>query len=201
MKDTGFILRAAAPLALTTAVSRKDHGSAGTFDIDLPLVGEPGVECRNSGGNHTLVITFSNTVVSGNAAVTSGIGSVAGSPTFAGNTMTVNLTGVTDVQKITVTLSNVTDSFAQVLPDTAVSVNMLIGDTTGNKTVSASDVAQTKGQSGVPVTAVNFREDINASGTVTASDVAQVKCECWAHLAVSSQSGISPRRHLLLKFG
>ena len=133
-------------LSLTSAVSRKTHGSAGNFDVPLPLAGEPGVECRSSGGAHTLVFTFSNNVVSGNAAVTSGIGSVLGSPTFSGNTMTVNLTGVTDVQKITVTLSNVTDSSAQVLPDTAVSMNMLIGDTNGNKTVSASDVAQTKGQ-------------------------------------------------------
>ena len=74
--------------------------------------------------------------------------------------MTVNLTGVTDVQKITVTLTGVTNTTAQVLPDTPVSVNMLIGDTNGNKTVNASDVAQTKGQSGVPVTAANFREDV-----------------------------------------
>jgi hypothetical protein len=176
VKDTGFTIRSGAPaLVLATAASRKDHGSAGTFDIDLPLAGEPGVECRNSGGNHTLIITFTNIVVSGNAAITSGKGSLAGSPIFAGNTMTVNLTDVTDVQRLTVSLSNVTDSFAQVLPDTAVSVNMLIGDTNGNKAVSASDVAQTKAQSGAAVTAVNFREDINASGTVTASDVAQVK--------------------------
>ena len=52
---------------------------------------------------------------------------------------------------------------------------MLIGDTNGNKTVNASDVAQTKGQSGLSVTAANFRTDVNASGTITASDIAQVK--------------------------
>jgi hypothetical protein len=89
--------------------------------------------------------------------------------------MTVNLSGVVDVQKITVTLSGVTDTSAQVLPDTPVSMNMLIGDTTGNKTVNAGDVAQTKGQSGVAVTGANFRTDINANGSVSASDVAQVK--------------------------
>jgi hypothetical protein len=160
-----------------SAVSHKTHGAAGTFDILLPLSGGPGVECRSggAGGDHTFVITFSNTVVSGNAAVTGGTGSVAGAPVFSGHTMTVNLTGVADVQTITITLSNVTDSFGQVLPNTAVSANMLIGDTNGNDTVSASDVAQTKAQSGAVVTAANFREDINASGTVSASDVAQVK--------------------------
>ena len=160
---------------LTSAVSRKTHGSAGDFDIDLPLTGEPGVECRSSGGNHTFVITFSNQTVSGNASVTSGTGTVAGSPTFSGNTMTVNLTGVTDVQRITVTLNNVTDSFAQVLPDTPVSVNMLIGDTTANKTVNASDVGETKAQSGLPVTVANFRTDTNVNGSITASDIGQVK--------------------------
>jgi hypothetical protein len=162
-------------LQLTTAVSRKTHGGAGDFDINLPLSGEPGVECRSSGGNHTLVFSASNNLVSGNASVTTGIGTISGSPSFAGNTMTVNLTGVTDVQMITVTLSNVTDSFAQVLPDTAVSMNMLIGDTSGNKAVSAGDVAQTKGQSGQPVGAGNFRNDVNVSGSINAGDVAQVK--------------------------
>ncbi len=163
------------PLQITGAVSRMTHGGAGDFDIDLPLTGEPGVECRNGGGNYTLVITFDNTMVSGDASVTSGTGSVAGSPIFNGNTMTIHLTGVADVQRLTTVLSNVTDSFSQVLPDTPVSMNMLIGDTNGNKTVNASDIAQTKGQSGLSVTAANFRADVNVSGTITASDVAQLK--------------------------
>lgn len=160
---------------LTSAVSRKMHGNAGTFDIPLPLTGGPGVECRSSNGNHKLVFTFTLNVVSGNATVTTGTGSVSGNPIFAGNTMTVNLTGVTDVQKITITLTGVTSSTSQVLPDTAISMNMLIGDTNGNKTVNASDIGQTKGQSGVPVTTANFREDVTANGSINASDVGLVK--------------------------
>ena len=164
-------------LLVTGAVSRKTHGAAGTFDVPLPLSGEPGVECRSSGGNHTLVFTFDNNVVSGTASVTSGTGTVSGSPSFSGNTMTVNLTGVTDVQKITVTLHGVTDTSSppQTLADTAVSVNMLIGDTNGNKTVNASDIAQTKGKVGQAVTSMNFREDTNANGSISASDLAIVK--------------------------
>jgi hypothetical protein len=166
-----------APVQLTDAVSRKTHGTAGTFDVDLPLSGEPGVECRTggAGGNHTFVFTFTNNVVSGNASVTSGVGSVSGSPTFSGNTMTVNLTGVSDVQQITVTLSNVTDCFGSVLPNTPVSANMLISDTNGNKTVNASDVAQVKGQSGAPVSGSNFREDVTADGSINSSDIGLVK--------------------------
>ena len=163
-----------APLQLTTAVSRKTHGGAGTFDINL-LNASFGPECRSSGGNHMLVFTFTNNVTSGSASVTGGTGSVSGSPTFSGNTMTVNLTSVADVQKITVTLSNVTDTFAQVLPNTAVSVNMLIGDVNGNKTVNSTDVSQTKLQSGQDVTAANFREDVNINGQINGTDVSLVK--------------------------
>ena len=163
------------PLQLTSAVSRKTHGGAGNFDINLPLSGEPGVECRSSGGNHTFVVTFSNTVVSGNASVTSGSGNVMGSPTFSGNTMTVNLTGVSDDQQLTVTLSNVTDCFGSTLPNTMVTATMLVGDTHANRAVNSADVAQTKSRIGQLVSATNFRSDVNADGGINASDVSIVK--------------------------
>jgi hypothetical protein len=167
-------------LQLTAAVSRKQHGTAGTFDIPLPLINEPGVECRSSGGAHTLVFTFSNSVVSGNASVTTGVGSVSGSPTFSANTITVNLSGVADVQKITVTLSGVTDSAGTVLPNTAVSMNMLIGDINASKVVNASDIGAVKAQSGLPVTGANFRADVAVSGGITASDIGLVKSRSGA---------------------
>ena len=164
-----------APLTISGAVSRKTQGAAGTFDINLPLSGEPGLESRSSGGNHTMVITFSNDVVSGNATVINGTGSVSGSPTFSGNTMTVNLTGVTNAQTITVRLSNVTDVNSQVLPDTDISMNVLIGDVNANKAVNATDVSQTKSSVGVPVDGTNFRRDVNVNGVINASDTAIVK--------------------------
>jgi hypothetical protein len=167
------------PLQLSSAVSRKTHGAAGTFDVPLPLTGAPGIECRESAGNHTLVFSFTNAVVSGNASVTSGAGSVTGSPTFAGKTMSVNLTGVNNAQQITVKLSGVTDAVAQVLPDKTVNMIVLAGDTTGNKAVNSSDIAQTKAQSGAPVNGVvsggNFREDVTVSGEINSSDISLVK--------------------------
>jgi hypothetical protein len=96
-------------------VSRKVHGSAGTFDVDLPLTGSPGIECRSGGANsdYTLVFTFANplTSVSG-ANVTTGTGSVATANIDSNDAHNyiVNLTGVTNTQTITVSLTNVTDS-------------------------------------------------------------------------------------------
>src|SRR5437660_8344174 len=39
------------PVQLISAVSRKVHGNAGTFDISLPVVGPRGIECRSGGAN------------------------------------------------------------------------------------------------------------------------------------------------------
>jgi hypothetical protein len=164
-------------LTPTGAMSRKTHGSEGAFDVPLPLSGTPGVECRSGGasGLHTLVVTFSNAVTSGSAALTSGTGTIAGTASFSGNTMTIGVTGVTDVQTLTITLNAVTDSFGQVLPATAIMVNMLIGDINGNKTVNASDIGAVKGQAGFAAAATNFRTDLDANGTVTSSDIGRVK--------------------------
>jgi subtilisin family serine protease len=159
-------------LAIVSAVSRKLHPGAGTFDVPLPLTGEPGVECRN-GGAYTMVFTLNNPIVSGTASVTEGTGT-AGTPTFSGNTMTVDLTGVTDVQKVTVTLSGVTGTSSQVMANTPVSMNVLVGDMNASKSVGASDIAGVKVQVG-PVNASNFRADVAVSGAINATDVALVK--------------------------
>ena len=52
---------------------------------------------------------------------------------------------------------------------------VLIGDTSGNGSVTGTDVSQTKLQSGVPLTGANFCEDVNLSGGISSSDVSIVK--------------------------
>jgi hypothetical protein len=96
-----------------------------------------------------------------------------GAATFAGNTMTVPLTGVSDMQKITVTLNGVTDTSSHVRPST--SMNVLLGDTSGNKTVNSTDVSQTKAQSGSAISATNFRSDNSVNGIINATDTSQEK--------------------------
>ncbi len=156
---------------LSSAVSELTHGGAGTFDINLPLSGTAGVEDRSTGGNYSIILTFINgPVTSGTAAVTTGTG-VAGSPTFSGSTMTVPLTGVTNVQTLTLTVNNVNG----LLPSASVNIGFLIGDTTGDGTVNAGDIGQTKSQSGNPVTGSNFREDVTVDGTINAGDIGLVK--------------------------
>ena len=106
--------------------------------------------------------------------MTGGTG-VAAAPTFSGSTMTVDLSGVTDVQKITVTLSGVTGTSGQTLASTSVSMNVLAGDVNQSKLVSASDIGQVKAQAGLPVSATNFKSDVAVSGMINASDVSLAK--------------------------
>ena len=163
------------PPTLQSAVSRKVHGAAGTFDINLPLTGNPGIECRSGGNNYQLVLTFPGAVTFSNAVVSSGhriVGSSSGSGT---NIITVNLSGVTNVQKITVTLQNASDGTH--MGNVSVQMGVLVGDTTGNGSVNAGDVSQTKAQSGQAVTAANFRQDVTGNGTINASDVSSVKSQ------------------------
>ncbi len=98
-----------------------------------------------------------------------------GNRSVSGSQVTVDLTGVLNAQQIVLTLSGVGDGVAT----EAVSIPMaiLLGDTNGDSVVDASDVAQTKGQSGQAVSTSNFRTDVNVSGTITASDVASVKAQ------------------------
>src|SRR6185503_16676523 len=67
-----------APVVATGAASRKMHGGAGAFDIDLPLTGPAGIECRTGGAQneYQVVVTFGTPVTLGSAAVTTGTGMV-----------------------------------------------------------------------------------------------------------------------------
>ena len=127
------------PPTPTQVVSRKLHGGA-PFDITLPLTGNSGIECRSGGAtnDYQVVFTFPSSVTFNDAGVTAGTGTVSSSSGSGTTTITVNLTGVTNAQRITVTLLGVSDGTNTGNLDIPMAV--LVGDTTGNGTVSASDV-------------------------------------------------------------
>jgi sugar lactone lactonase YvrE len=162
------------PAQLNSAVSRKAHGSAGTFDVDLTNGG--GIECRSggAGAGYTLVFTFANPLIKvGSAAVTSGTGSVASSnidPADAHNYI-VSLAGVSNAQTITVSLTNLTDSAGDFSSVISAAMGVLLGDVNASRRVDAADVSSVRQQTLQPVTASNFRNDINASGRIDAADV------------------------------
>ncbi len=158
-------------LQLVSAVSRKMHGGAGTFDIPLPPTGPRGVECRSGGPNsdYTVVFKFANPLTS--------CGSSSSGVVHPGNTATecaVDLTGVPNAQYITISLLNVSDNEGNVGSVSAV-MGVLLGDTGGDGNVNSGDIAQTKSQSGTTVSASNFREDVTVDGSLNSGDIGLVK--------------------------
>ena len=161
--------------AVLSAVSRKTHGGSGTFDINLPLTGLPGIECRTpaAGGNHQVVVTFATPVSIGGVSVMSIDGQAGGTLSVNGSVVTVSLSAVANAQTIGITLTNVNNGSNS--GDVFVPMGVLLGDTSGNGSVNASDVSLTKLKSGQPVGASNCREDVTVSGSINASDVSSVK--------------------------
>ena len=167
----------------TQVVSRKMHGGAGTFDVNLPLSGPAGIECRAGQGananNHQVVVSFAAPVTFSSASVTSGVGSVSGTST-AGNDVTINLTGVANAQTINITLFDVDNAGNVVIP-----MSVLLGDTTGSGSVNSTDVSQTKLQSGSTASISNFRTDVTVNGSINSSDVSTVKLNSGTALSIT----------------
>ena len=139
-------------VSIANIVSRKAHGAAGSFDVNLPRTGNPGIECRSGGatGDYQLVFSFANPITSvGNGGVTGGTGSVSSRmiDTDAHNYI-VNLAGVTNAQTVNVTLTNVNDNAGNSSTFISVPMAILIGDVNGNGNVNASDISQAKSNSG-----------------------------------------------------
>jgi carboxypeptidase T len=156
--------------SLLSAASRLTHGSAGTFDVAMPLNGPSGVECRFA-TTYNAVFTFDAPVTSGQVTVVSGTATV-GAITFSGNSMTAQLTGVTSAGIVTLHTQNINGD-GQSHGD--VPFGFLAGDADASRLVSKPDQALVKGQANQPVTSANFREDLNPDGRIKNTDLNVVK--------------------------
>ncbi len=191
---------APAVVAPINVVSRKTHGAAGVKDVKLfPLVPstavaiEPRTGNDNVAGKHSVVFVFPQPVTLTGATATSDRGGSATveSVTNVGSEVTVNLTGVTDAQYLTINLANV--SAGGPGATVSVKVGMLVGDTTGETNVNSSDIGQTKSQSGNATDNGNYRNDVTVNGTINSSDIGTVKSKSGngigAPPAASEQNG------------
>lgn len=159
---------------LVSVASSKNHRSAGAIEIPLPLAGTLGIECRSGGanGDHTIIFTFANPLTSvGGASVTRGSGSVQSSMIGSdAHQYIVNLTGVANAQKITVSLSNVNDSAGNKSSSLLASMGILLGDSNADGAVNSGDAQQTRNRSGQLTSSTNFRSDVNLDGAINSGD-------------------------------
>jgi hypothetical protein len=170
---------------LITIVSRKDHTGVGPFDVNLFPNTAMGVECRQGQGTshdqHQVVFTFANPLVN---VATANVTGTKGSPAVDASSginpnepreYIVKLTGVQDAQKLTITLTGITDTVGNNTATLSVDMGVLMGDVNVSHVVTSGDTNLCKAQALQPLTSDNFRDDINVSGTITTGDVNLIK--------------------------
>ncbi|MEP7016217.1 MAG: dockerin type I domain-containing protein [Verrucomicrobiota bacterium] len=165
---------------LMLAVSEIVHGAAGAFDINLPLSGLAGVECRSSSA-YTIVFKFANPLTSVTSVTATATGPIQPGPSSGSidpmdaHNYIANLTTLPNAQYITVTLNSVNDSDGNVSSNVPAVMGLLIGDSNANSAVNSADIAQTKSRIGQVINGTNFRSDVNANGAINSGDVANIK--------------------------
>jgi hypothetical protein len=154
---------------LVSVVSVKSHGGT-PYSFPLPPSGTPGVECRQTNGTLQLVFTFDQPMVSGTVTIEDGDAGIVGEPTFSSDTMTVNLSGVTDMQHLTITASDLNGTTGTA----TVVFGILRGDVDGDGKVTSADAAMIRSATGTQTgqAAFNPRCDLNGDGSVTSKDAA-----------------------------
>jgi hypothetical protein len=121
---------------LVGAVSRKP-GPA-TYDIPLDLTSGTSVENR-SGGPTQLVLNFGANVVKGaNFNITSSSGSIVSSTT-SGSTLTIDLSGVTDAQTLTLSVNDLRHTSTSASGNYAFSLGVLLADANQDRVVNLAD--------------------------------------------------------------
>jgi uncharacterized repeat protein (TIGR01451 family) len=155
------------PPGLVSVVSRQTHGGAGTFDLPLSTTSRV-VEPRDGNGNFNIRFNFNEPVTSGTATTTGSVGSVTTS--FSGNTLIATLTGVSDIQNVTVTANNVSGPGAGTLASVSTEIGMLIGDVNFDANVNVGDTILVRNNSGATLDNTNFQYDVNIDGMVNIGD-------------------------------
>ncbi len=171
---------------LRGASSRMTHGSSGTFDVDQTPPGSTpsAVECRTTAepGRYQMVFTFpAFSPIAASASVTGGGTVMSSGPGPNANEYVVDLTGVPDQTRVSVSLDNVVDAQNNT-GSVSATLAALIGDTNGDGVVNSSDLDQAKTGAGETVGPTNFRTDVNANGAINASDIARIKANSGAQL-------------------
>jgi len=174
MGITGYSCPGNCEIYVSSAKSIKIMLSGLELDVPLTLTGESAVEDRSggTGGNYTVAMTFSQSIISVAHASVS-CGRVA-STSINGSVLTVNLTGVgntCNASDITLAVNDVKDDAGDNLGSVCVTMGMLLGDVDGNRVVDSNDSAIVRSQLGQSTNSTNLRSDVNNDGTISSADL------------------------------
>jgi hypothetical protein len=156
------------PLVLQSAFSRKTHGQAGEFDLQLPLTGAEGIESR-AGRNDSIYFTFNNNLTRVGSVVSNcGQASVTLDPDDTKN-LIVTVGRDCNATNITISPGGIADDQGHVI-SASLTYGRLIGDVDGSGVVDVLDGHVIRAVAPSPVDSTNFRDDLNLDGRVNLKD-------------------------------
>ncbi len=168
---------AAEPLALLSVASRKAHGAAGSFNLPIdssaPISGAVTIEPRLSGQSHNIVFRFNQNISVPGTVTAVDAGSTpigTATATASGSEVIVTLSDIADNRRVGISITGVNGSV-----NASAALGFLAGDVTKSLRVTAADIAAMKTQIGQPISEVNFRFDLDASGTIGSADMSAMK--------------------------
>ena len=159
--------------SILEAVSRKVHGPAGPFDLDV--LSGTAVEPRQS--SPTLLVVTLNELIDDSGLDNDDVGVSSGTVdglAAAGNVLEVSLSGVTHASTLIVDFTGIVDLDGNGVTDT-VCLGALVGDVNGDRSVNIFDLVQVRNALNQAVTAANFRSDTNADGSINIFDLVTVR--------------------------
>ena len=179
-------------------VEHRPSAGGNDFDIDLPLTGTAGVECRSGGANglYNLIYTFHRNIsVPGTATKTQG-SLILGVPVLGpnANQVTVPLRSVNNAQHVVITLNGVQETAGPILNNSVARMDVLLADVDSSGRVDSNDVTLVRQQALQSLTNSNFREDIDVSGRIDSNDATIARQQALTSLPASSDASARPAK-------
>jgi len=173
------------PPSVVAAVSRKTHGTAGDFDIDVfDESDDQDIECRQYGVTK-LVVTFGINIQGVDGLDTSDVeissGTVDAVSLTASNELTIEMSDTLFYadkisQPLTVSFPGIADANDEsIICQDSIDILQLVSDVRPDGSVNSIDRVDVRDALGDPVTGSNFRCDVRADGSIDAIDRVDVR--------------------------
>ncbi|NLX20434.1 MAG: hypothetical protein GXY55_02025 [Phycisphaerae bacterium] len=163
------------PPEVAAAISRKVHGGAGPFAVDVLL--SNGVESR-SGGPTEVVVTFDTDIEGDGGLDTADVSASSGAVvevSISGAELAITLSGVDDASKLVLTFPGIVRVGGTTASPSTVCFGVLLGDVNGDGMTNIFDLVAVRNSLNAAVVAGNYRGDVSADGSINIFDLVAVR--------------------------
>jgi len=184
VKRQEHILPAGSPF-IVSAVSRKTHGLAGAFDMDISVPGA--VESRLNGPTQ-IIVTFDRVIDGADGLDNGGVLISSGTihaVVISDSTLTIDMSGVADCSALTIRFPGIVSQTGGASASQALCFGVLRGDVQEDGATNVMDLLATKNVLNHPLDSSNYQCDINIDGNLNVLDLLVIRNNLNAKIATA----------------